>query len=154
MTEVYPLCAEIDPTGVFLMLNRRRKQYTRSAIALAEPDPQVLLADMLQPLSPVLSIADAEVAHDEAIEEQVRNRALPKDASKLPLFRGDDKDSKYVDTFLRSLRRYFRVNASSYASDPNDELKLSTCGACFPLDSLACIWFDYAEDDLESYDKI
>ena len=47
LTKVYPLCAKIDPTSVFLMLKKRRNQYPRSAIALAEPDQEVLLADIL-----------------------------------------------------------------------------------------------------------
>jgi arsenate reductase-like glutaredoxin family protein len=56
------------------------------------------------------------------------------------------------ETFLRSLRRYFRVNAASYAVDPDDILKISSIGNCFPLDSVARIWFDDVEDSLASYD--
>jgi hypothetical protein len=38
-------------------------------------------------------------------EQQVSNRALPKDASKLPSFQGDEGDSQCVESFLKSLRR-------------------------------------------------
>lgn len=101
---------------------------------------------------PLNIAAEAANARGDAAP-QVSNRPLPKDATKLPLFRGDAKDSAHVETFLRSLRRYFRANASSYRLDPNDVIKLSTCGSCFPTDSLARIWFDNVEDELDSFDE-
>ena len=53
-------------------------------------------------------------------------------ASKLPTFKGDETDAQQLDTFLVALRRYFRVNQSSYAVDPEDKLKLASIAQCFP----------------------
>lgn len=86
-------------------------------------------------------------------EVRITNLSLPRDASKLPVFKGDNNDAAHVDTFLRSLRRYFKVNARSYAVDPDDELKLSTCGNCFPFDSIARVWFDSVEDEFTSFEE-
>jgi hypothetical protein len=125
------------------------------------PDPPELLSDP-QPDTGACSCsicADtapempklAEIPEEEA-EVQVSNRPLLKDASRLPLFRGDEKDAPYIDTFLRSLRPCFRVNAASYAVDSDAVLKISSIGNCFPWDFLARIWFDDVEDSLNSYD--
>jgi hypothetical protein len=95
---------------------------------------------------------EVQQQQEEAQEDQVRNCALPKDASKLPIFRGNEEDVPHLESFLKALRRYFKANRSSYACDPGDELKLATIGNCFPLHSLARLWFDNAEDELSSYD--
>ena len=68
---------------------------------------------------------------DEAQPPQV-NLPLPHDASKLPTFKGDETDAQQLDRFLVALRRYFRVNQSSYAIDPEDKLKLASIAQCFP----------------------
>ncbi len=50
------------------------------------------------------------------------------------------------------MRRYFKANHLSYTRDPGDGLKIATVGNCFPLNSLARLWFDNVEDDLTSYE--
>ena len=88
---------------------------------------------------------------DEAQPPQV-NLPLPRDASKLPTFKGDETDAQQLDTFLVALRRYFRVNQSSYAVDPEDKLKVASFAQCFPLSSLARLWYDGVEETLSSYE--
>ena len=99
-------------------------------------------------------MADVEGQAVEAEEEdqQVRSAAVPKDAAKLPVFKGDKAESVNIDAFLRSLRRYFRIHSRFYRDDENDEVKLATIAGCFPLHSLARIWFDNVEESLESYE--
>ena len=71
-------------------------------------------------------MADVEGQAVEAEEEdqQVRSAAVPKDAAKLPVFKGDKAESVNIDAFLRSLRRYFRIHSRFYRDDENDEVKL------------------------------
>lgn len=144
------------------MVATRRRNY--SPPAMNEPpvdppavavDPAVDPADALPAVVPAQPMADEAVDIEEEPElgPQVGNRALPKDASKLPIFRGEELDVQQLETFLIALRRYFRVNHASYAIDPGDSIKLATIAQCFPLTSLARLCYDDTEPTFTSYEE-
>lgn len=141
----------------FYMVETRRHNYPNPAQLPAELQPALAVEPPLHPealmadIEPELPHVDEEEDADEAVPE-VRNRPLPRDASKLPVFRGEELDIQQLEAFLIDLRRYFRVNHASFQVDPDDALKLAVIAQCFPLTSLARLWYDDAESTFRSLD--
>jgi hypothetical protein len=98
--------------------------------------------------------APSDQGHVQEIQEQVRNADLPRDASKLPTFRGDDKDVRFVQPCPNASDRYFVANSAAFAVDPNDQRKLATIGNCFPNSSDANTWYDEVWKSFLSYDEL
>jgi hypothetical protein len=141
------------------MVETRRRNYNQPVLPALEPAIQSDLDRLAQPARPTPQMSDQGDEEQPAAEEeaerlnQVGNRALPRDAYKLPIFRGEELDVQQLETFLIALRRYFRVNHASYANDPGDSIKLASIAQCFPLTSLARLWYDDVEETFDSYDE-